>query len=60
VVQRAETNRKTLIEYDRGHPQQDEYRTLAKKIGKNEMNVVPTPSPVDKLEKLLIGHSIAA
>ena len=32
MVQKAEINRKTVIEFDPTHPQADEYRTLAKKI----------------------------
>ena len=54
VVQRAEINRKTVIEYDPKDPQADEYRTLAKKIEENELKVIPTPLEIDALEKLLI------
>jgi nitrogenase iron protein NifH len=60
MVQRAEINRKTVIEFDGGHSQADEYRTLAKKIDSNEMRVIPTPLPIDELEKLLIDYGIAA
>ncbi len=59
MVQRAEINRKTVIEYDPAHPQADEYRTLARKIEENEMFVVPKPMHTDELEKLLIEHGIA-
>jgi len=59
MVQRAEINRKTVIEYDPAHSQADEYRTLAKKIEENEMHVVPKPMHTDELEKLLIEHGIA-
>jgi nitrogenase iron protein NifH len=34
MVQRAEINRKTVIEYDPTLPQSDEYRALAMKIVK--------------------------
>ena len=60
MVQRAEINRKTVIEFDPAHPQADEYRTLAKKIAENEMKIIPTPLPIDELEKLLIDYGIAA
>jgi nitrogenase iron protein NifH len=60
MVQRAEINRKTVIEYDPAHPQADEYRTLAKKIAGNEMRVIPTPLAIEELEKLLIDYGIAA
>ena len=46
VVQRAEINRKTVIEYDPKDPQADEYRALAKKISENELKVIPTPMAI--------------
>jgi nitrogenase iron protein NifH len=58
-VQRAEINRKTVIEYDPTHSQAEEYRTLAKKIEENKMHVVPNPIPTDDLEKLLVKHGLA-
>ncbi len=60
VVQRAEINRKTVIDYEPDHSQADEYRTLAKKIAANEMRVVPTPLEIEELEKLLIDYGIAS
>ena len=60
MVQRAEINRKTVIEYEPGQPQADEYRTLARKIDKNQMFVIPKPLEIDQLEKLLIEHGLAA
>ena len=60
MVQRAEINRKTVIEYEPSHTQADEYRALAKKINGNEMKVIPTPLEIEELEKLLIDHGIAA
>ena len=59
MVQRAEINRKTVIEFDPDHPQAVEYRTLAAKIESNEMHVVPRPMDTDDLEKLLIKHGLA-
>jgi nitrogenase iron protein NifH len=60
MVQRAEINRKTVIEYEGAHAQADEYRTLAKKIDGNDMRVIPTPLAIDELEKMLIEYGIAA
>ncbi len=60
MVQRAEINRKTVIEYEPTHAQADEYRTLARKIDANEMRVIPTPLEIEELEKLLIDYGIAA
>jgi nitrogenase iron protein NifH len=60
MVQRAEINRKTVIEFDPAHTQADEYRALAKKIDGNDMKIIPTPLAIDELEKLLIDYGIAA
>jgi len=60
VVQRAEINRKTVIEYDAKDPQADEYRALSKKISENELKVVPKPLEIEELEKLLVDFGIAA
>jgi nitrogenase iron protein NifH len=58
MVQRAEINRKTVIDYDPKHSQADEYRALAKKIDANEMFVIPKPLPIEELEKLLLDYGI--
>jgi nitrogenase iron protein NifH len=60
MVQRAEINRKTVIDFDPAHSQADEYRALARKIDENEIKVIPTPLEIDDLEKLLIDYGIAA
>lgn len=60
MVQRAEINRKTVIEYDPEHPQADEYRALAKAIDENELFVIPEPLEIEELEKLLIEFGIAS
>jgi nitrogenase iron protein NifH len=59
MVQRAEINRKTVIDYDGSQPMADEYRTLASKIDGNEMFVIPKPLTIEDLEKLLIDFGIA-
>jgi len=60
MVQQAEINRKTVIEFAPEHSQADEYRALARKIDENEMFVVPTPISIEELETLLIKHGVAA
>jgi nitrogenase iron protein NifH len=60
MVQRAEINRKTVIEFDPNHPQANEYRTLARKIDANRMLVVPKPLSIEELEDLLITFGIAS
>jgi nitrogenase iron protein NifH len=59
MVQKAEINRKTVIEYEPTHPQADEYRSLAKKIDGNDMFVIPKVMSQEELEKLLIEFGIA-
>jgi nitrogenase iron protein NifH len=59
MVQKAEINRKTVIEYEPAHPQADEYRALAKKIDGNDMFVIPKVMSQEELEKLLIDFGIA-
>jgi len=58
MVQRAEINRKTVIEFDPTHAQADEYRTLAKKIDQNKLFVIPTPLEMEDLESLLIEFGV--
>jgi len=58
MVQHAEINRKTVIDYAPEHPQANEYRTLAKKIHENQMFVIPDPLPMQELENLLVAFGI--
>jgi len=60
VVQHAELNRKTVIEYAPEAAQADEYRTLARKIDANTMFVIPTPLTMEDLEELLVKYGLAA
>ena len=59
-VQRAEINRKTVIEWRRDAPQADEYRALAHAIDDNDMFVIPKPIEIESLEHLLIDYGLAA
>lgn len=58
VVQRAEINRKTVIDYDPAEPQADVYRSLAANVDGNDMFVVPAPMHTDELEKLLMDYGL--
>lgn len=59
MVQRAEINKKTVIDYDATVPQADEYRKLANAIEKNTLFVVPNPLDISELEALLMEFGIA-
>lgn len=58
MVQRAELNRKTVIDYDSAHKQADEYRALSRKIDENKMFVIPSPLEIEELETLLVEYGI--
>jgi len=57
-VQRAEIKRKTVIEWNSGAPQADEYRALARKIDANSLFVIPKPMALDELELLLVEYGL--
>lgn len=57
-VQRAEINRKTVIDFSPEHNQANEYRQLAQKMNDNQMFVVPKPLEIETLEKLLMDFGI--
>ena len=59
VVQRAEINKKTVIDFDPTVGQAEEYRSLAKAIENNTKFVIPTPLPIEDLEKLLMEFGLA-
>ena len=58
AVQRAEINKKTVIDFSPQEPQADEYRQLASKVDGNDMFVIPKPLSIDKLESILMEHGI--
>lgn len=60
LVQKAEINRKTVIDYDPQAQQAQHYRNLAAVIDANKIFVIPTPIPTDELEKLLLEYGLAA
>jgi len=58
VVQRAEINKKTVIDYDPKENQANEYRTLASNIDDNDMFVIPKPMTQERLEEILMEYGI--
>jgi nitrogenase iron protein NifH len=58
IVQRAEINKKTVIEYDSTSRQADEYRALAQAIENNTKFVVPKPMTQERLEQILMEHGL--
>jgi len=58
IVQRAEINKKTVIEYDSEAEQADEYRALAEAINNNKQFVIPQPMTQDRLEEILIEFGL--
>ncbi|MFT8394460.1 nitrogenase iron protein [Propionibacterium sp.] len=59
VVQKAEFNKKTVVEYDDQENQAKEYGELARKIIENEDFVVPHPLSMDALEAMVVKYGIA-
>jgi nitrogenase iron protein NifH len=58
IVQRAEINKKTVIEYDSQCEQADVYRQLAKNVINNEKFVIPEPMEMDELENMMLEFGI--
>jgi nitrogenase iron protein NifH len=58
VVQRAEIRRMTVIEYEPGSKQAQEYRDLATKIRDNRNFIIPKPITMDELEELMMEFGI--
>lgn len=58
VVQRAEINRKTVIEYDPNSHQANEYRALAQAIDQNQTFIIPTPMTQERLEEILLEYGL--
>ena len=57
-VQRAEINRKTVIEWNPECSQADEYRNLANAIDINKNFTIPTPMSIPALEGLLMEYGL--
>jgi len=57
-VQRAELQRKTVIDWKPDAPKADEYRTLARNIDQNQQFTIPTPLTIEDLEQLLLDFGV--
>jgi len=57
-VQRAEINRKTVIEWNPQVTQADAYRNLARAIDGNQNFVIPKPLAIEELEQLLLEYGL--
>ena len=58
MVQRAEINRKTVIDFDPESEQAAHYRKLAEKLDGNDLFVIPKPMDTDDLEKVLMEYGL--
>jgi nitrogenase iron protein NifH len=58
MVQKAEFNKKTVIEYDESCNQANEYSELGRKIIENKDFVVPTPMSMEQLEQMVVSYGI--
>jgi len=58
VVQRAEFNKKTVVDYDASENQALEYGELARKIIENDMFVIPKPLNMDQLEEMVAKYGL--
>ena len=58
IVQHAEINRKTVIEYKPDSKQAGEYRSLAQAVIDNKHYSIPTPMEQDRLEEILLEFGL--
>jgi nitrogenase iron protein NifH len=58
IVQRAEINKKVVIEFEPESQQAQEYLTLANNIENNDLFVVPEPLEMDDLEAMMVEFGI--
>lgn len=58
LVQRAEINRKTVIEYNPESKQANEYRSLAQAVIENTNFTIPTPMTQERLEEILMEFGL--
>jgi nitrogenase iron protein len=58
MVQKAEFNKKTVVEFDAECNQAHEYEALARKIIENEMFVIPSPLTMPELESMVAKYGL--
>lgn len=60
IVQRAEINRQTVIQYKPDSDQAQEYRNLAQAVENNTFLTIPTPMKQERLEEILSEFGLMA
>lgn len=58
IVQRAEINKKTVIEYKPDSQQAQEYRNLAQTLIDNTDFAIPEPMTQERLEEILLEYGL--
>ena len=58
VVQKAEFNKQTVVEFDANENQAHEYGELARKIIENDKFVIPKPLTMDELEAMVVKYGL--
>lgn len=58
IVQKAEFNKRTVVDFDAECNQANEYQELARKIIENENFVIPTPMTMDELEERVVKYGL--
>ncbi|MBR0132893.1 MAG: nitrogenase iron protein [Lachnospiraceae bacterium] len=58
IVQRAEINKKTVIQYKPDSAQAQEYRNLAEAVINNKNFTIPTPMTQERLEEILMEFGL--
>ncbi|KOF55817.1 MULTISPECIES: nitrogenase iron protein [Clostridium] len=58
VVQKAEINKQTVIQFSPESNQANEYRSLAEAIEKNKNFVIPKPMTQRRLEEIVLTHGL--
>ncbi len=58
IVQKAEFNKQTVVEFDPEHEQAQAYKELARRIMENDNFVIPKPLSMPELEELVVKYGI--
>lgn len=58
IVQKAEFNKQSVVEFNEECNQAMEYKTLAEKIINNNNFVIPEPMTMDELEDLVVKYGL--
>ncbi len=58
IVQKAEFNKKTVVDFDETCNQAHEYQELARKIIENDNFVIPDPMTMEEMEELVVKYGM--